>query len=778
MKLQNSILCLVLIAGISFAQNKVAIQTFNETSNAGKPYLMDAGPLLEKFYKANRINLEELAKHDQTILKKTNSIVSWNVGDKKSWWAEDLVSNQFYSVPSTCYAVGVHCYVFVEDSSWTKGRVDQHAVDQIVNAFDNTTPANTNKGVYQMDVETFGNPPNINNDPNPKIVILLLNIRDGYVPGTSSGYTAGYFTGYNETNATNSNKTEFYYMDCYPMNLTNPSSLATGLQITAHEFQHMIQWNYHSINPNSTFFNEGCSMIAEVVCGYPLRLQSYYSAANQTNVPMMSWSGNPPGNVLSDYARAARFFLYIKEQFGVSALAKFVQSALTDVNAFDIDVFPKLSPSTSRRFKDVMVDWYIANYMNNTSVNSKWGYTYAGLPVMAARSVGNPNVSNYNDSVYKLGVQYFTYSVGSNLTMNINLKGNTGLVVKAIKSGAGGTQMVDGTMLGNMMNFSMPDFGGPNVSSVTFMVCQNDFYFFDPNKPPTQQDGPYNYSYTSTGTVSNKVQEIAYDTGLEPIGVLGLTPGDSVAVIFDGVGGAKLDSIRVALRNNLAPVHGGVYAYVGSGTRLGGKALAAPLTLVGITTPPVPYPPHWTNWVKVDLRSYNISASNSFVAMFVVEGTYPGSNRVMVTDYLSSSMYHSMFCDSTGSWVYYSDKGNPGYIFLNMIRAYVSFGPSDVKQIVELKPVSFKVEQNYPNPFNPGTVISYQLPTLGNVEIKIYDVLGQEIATLVNEEKPAGKYQTVWNGTDNFGSKVTSGVYFYMVKAGNNIETKKMILMK
>jgi photosystem II stability/assembly factor-like uncharacterized protein len=85
----------------------------------------------------------------------------------------------------------------------------------------------------------------------------------------------------------------------------------------------------------------------------------------------------------------------------------------------------------------------------------------------------------------------------------------------------------------------------------------------------------------------------------------------------------------------------------------------------------------------------------------------------------------------------------------------------------------FKLEQNYPNPFNPNTVISYQLPVNSNVTLKVYDVLGNEVATLVNEEKPAGRYEV-----DFTASSLTSGVYFYKLAAGNYLVTKKMILMK
>ena len=88
-------------------------------------------------------------------------------------------------------------------------------------------------------------------------------------------------------------------------------------------------------------------------------------------------------------------------------------------------------------------------------------------------------------------------------------------------------------------------------------------------------------------------------------------------------------------------------------------------------------------------------------------------------------------------------------------------------------PTAFALYQNYPNPFNPSTKISWQSPVNGWQTLKIYDLLGNEIATLVNEEKPAGNYEIVFNAVN-----LTSNVYFYKLKIGDNITIRKMVLMK
>ncbi|MBU1634629.1 carboxypeptidase regulatory-like domain-containing protein [bacterium] len=91
----------------------------------------------------------------------------------------------------------------------------------------------------------------------------------------------------------------------------------------------------------------------------------------------------------------------------------------------------------------------------------------------------------------------------------------------------------------------------------------------------------------------------------------------------------------------------------------------------------------------------------------------------------------------------------------------------------------YELCQNYPNPFNPQTTISYQLPICNKVSLKVYDILGQEVRTLVNENKSAGCHSVVWDGRDNLGSYVCSGVYFYYLKAGDEFsQTKKLLLIK
>lgn len=99
---------------------------------------------------------------------------------------------------------------------------------------------------------------------------------------------------------------------------------------------------------------------------------------------------------------------------------------------------------------------------------------------------------------------------------------------------------------------------------------------------------------------------------------------------------------------------------------------------------------------------------------------------------------------------------------------------TDIKyNYLSSNPSSYRLNQNYPNPFNPSTVIRYSLPQSGLVSLKVYDVLGQQVAVLLNSEQSAGTHEINFNA-----SKLSSGIYFYTIHAGNFISTKKMLLLK
>ncbi|SVD63787.1 uncharacterized protein METZ01_LOCUS416641, partial [marine metagenome] len=130
-----------------------------------------------------------------------------------------------------------------------------------------------------------------------------------------------------------------------------------------------------------------------------------------------------------------------------------------------------------------------------------------------------------------------------------------------------------------------------------------------------------------------------------------------------------------------------------------------------------------------------------------------------------------------------------GYTFtdydvrVNMVYYYMleaettsdTFGPITIKVS---PPDDFTLDQNFPNPFNPSTTIRYEIPKQTKVILKVYNLLGQEVKTLVNATQQAGFHTIIWTGLNGAGNAVSSGLYFYRLETGEFSRAKKMLLLK
>jgi hypothetical protein len=173
----------------------------------------------------------------------------------------------------------------------------------------------------------------------------------------------------------------------------------------------------------------------------------------------------------------------------------------------------------------------------------------------------------------------------------------------------------------------------------------------------------------------------------------------------------------------------------------------------------------------------------------------------LATDY-SGRIYHGLTfsSDKGNTWFDLPISGfsagfNEDMVINHSNRIYAAstdgifYGEADslVVSVGNIEPTkTFSLSQNFPNPFNPSTKIKYTIPSVSLrqaqsdswVTLKVYDVLGNEIATLVNEEKQPGNYEVEFNVAQVSRPELSSGVYFYQLKAGSYIETKKMVLIK
>ena len=174
-------------------------------------------------------------------------------------------------------------------------------------------------------------------------------------------------------------------------------------------------------------------------------------------------------------------------------------------------------------------------------------------------------------------------------------------------------------------------------------------------------------------------------------------------------------------------------------------------------------------------------------------GVQPGFDEVVftITTQLDAEQagkelcLDSCFYPPANEWLWSSDTGtaepgSTGDIFpaWDGPHCFTVSGGSAVTERDPGVPATFALSQNYPNPFNPVTTMNFDLPVKARVTITIYNVLGQRIRTLVDQDLAAGRYTEEWNGSGDDGTKVASGIYFYKIEAGSFVATKKMMLLK
>jgi photosystem II stability/assembly factor-like uncharacterized protein len=179
------------------------------------------------------------------------------------------------------------------------------------------------------------------------------------------------------------------------------------------------------------------------------------------------------------------------------------------------------------------------------------------------------------------------------------------------------------------------------------------------------------------------------------------------------------------------------------------------------------------NWAQISEHSaYSVSI---FEGDYVVAGLREGQGMLFSSDKGDSWINLSEGLPSNSS-VTWTSIDHLGFLYAGFSGRSLFKSVSEVTSVVRksmFPEVNFVLSQNYPNPFNPTTSISYQIKERGLVQLRVYNILGKEVVTLVKEEQTQGYYSAKFNG-----SNLPSGVYFYQLKAGEFIQTKKMILIK
>ena len=298
----------------------------------------------------------------------------------------------------------------------------------------------------------------------------------------------------------------------------------------------------------------------------------------------------------------------------------------------------------------------------------------------------------------------------------------------------------------------------------------------------TQSDTGYKFADRDDWTLAPTVADVNSDGKDEVyvgafykgiVYVIGDTDGDATTFTTDEWG--AIDSLATTWGTTKV---GNKYAL---GAAAHNNAFGDPAVFVG----------HGAGFRKYDFTGTDIFSSASYTTTDYTIGSghidsmqTGGVNKMFAGSNLDGDKYGEVLLAYQGvSDSLYagtdSAMANPNRVFIRVLEWTGASTELAVKGIVLITPEDYKLSQNYPNPFNPTTTIEYTLPIASQLSISIFNVMGQEVATVLPlQDKQAGTYRVSWNGMDNNGNQVASGTYFYSMRFGNFTKTKQMTFMK
>lgn len=370
------------------------------------------------------------------------------VGDTMTFWAWDLtrMPPPWILVPATCRAVGEYCYVFVADDQWNVN-MDSADVALVVERFDQVTPADPTRGIYEIDTETFGPAPD-ELDQDPKIYIFYSAL--GCFMGTCFDGYFSVFNQYTEEEARemggHSNEVEMFYMSCDPINPTANSTLS----VLAHEFEHMIHWN---MDPDeASWVDEGCAEYAMYLYGYP--------------DPITGFPQNPDDNLIVwdnswvDYIQTYLFMMYFTGHYGGDpAITALVSEAANSIAGVENTLTGLGFVET---FEEVFTAWTVANFLDDTSIDEgQYGYPRIDLPPFSARQHSTYPVAEQQATVQHWAADYIRFVNGSPILLSWDGQDNSVFSLQLLKLDEVVPTTVEDAPLDSLQagEFQLPGFG-------------------------------------------------------------------------------------------------------------------------------------------------------------------------------------------------------------------------------------------------------------------------------------------------------------------------------
>lgn len=775
------------------SQDQAAIDALPVATKAAPAVTISAGALVNLDGTANAA----LDYNDGDLNEDGNVVV---VGYGRGFWDKSyqLFPTLDELVPASLRAVGEHCYIYVADDQWNVN-VDQADVDTLLTAFEKSTPADPNKGIYQICTSTFGQP--TDTDGDSRIIILLANLRDEYEVASGDASAdipkAGDFDTRHELSVDenpHSNQADMVFIDAYPI-----VEAGYAEQALATYFTNMI---LHGVDPDEeAWLSEALASMAMDLCGYGYTNFRY--PAEKPVIPAdaplntwTGWTGGHPGTDLNERNRGYLVMRYIYDQFGgvapLSALAADEENGLASLNAV---LAANGGTDTWNLLTDVALA-ALADKTDDPTYGNKYGYVSTDL--RSATVVEIPfKTDEFQDDLQTWSLNYHLIKAKNNpgkvkfngqddAQFKIRVVTLDPLSITSVEPGAGNEVEFDLPQTDQSIYLAITRNGEGPVGPASYVVSKDlaapEFLSFKAFQNPSVTR-VIDFHFVSSERLYQDVPPVE--------GPVITATSEEGKNVFTGELVYSSDENGVYnYKASLELANDGNYTFVASGQDAGGtnfaditvsatikKALPSQTTdLVSTLVPGRLIIP--ANALRNSTTIMAISDINEKAIDFGSADLQLQRQATLQMSFEGYSENSRVFRLENGEWRFVggeiSKDGKTISVLVDRLGKY-SVREADAEQLAELEstPDSYRLSQNYPNPFNPTTTINYDLPQEGQVTIKVFDILGQEVATLVDGHFAPGYYKVTFDA-----ERLATGVYFYQIKAGEFKQLKKMMVVK
>lgn len=757
---------------------------FESTEQAG-PYVIHVTDMLSRRPEAVAA-LEDFRRRKSEGLTMLGKVSTDTVGDTLTFRVYNFATSTTETEDFILKAANsiAQIWVAVGESTGPGGNghvTDQHVAD-LSTALESSTPAgsyNPSAGILANNIAVFGNPPNVDGDN--KSDILLYDIIDGGVPG--GGFIAGYFNPADLSPLGGGNNRDILYMDSNQGLLLRTFDAFLGT--AAHELQHVIHANYSTTE--ETFVNEGLSEWAEIMNGYPGRFMRYLADAAERGLSLFSWDGR---NL--DYERAGLVTTYLAQRTDPLTAGSITREPRNGRSGYN-----QVLATRGLTFEELIVDFHTATLLNGSGLTTDPDYGFAATTFAGTKVTLEPTVTIdgrtasetvRRDTVKGGAVLYRVWTdvedfeltaapwVEGGQTRDLTLGRASLRAVIEYPDGTTDIQDLElepnGRLFSGMIDrFTLIFVHKKPVSSAAIGGVASDRLIYD-----------YSASWRGSGETTVTTQ---YDNG-QPDLFLSIPASQHFATRFPIADSARttLDvaSIAIYYSNQFS---GGPSDLLPRDFTLNvwSDSAGAPHELL-FSKEIIDPRPNEDVFQGQPLRFLDIDLSNEAIpalpsAVHIGASNAGSDGNTIVTGIAVFDVENVSFLsgDRGNTWAAMWDVSLQSGESLNekMSAVRLQVLVADVVSVedeLEL-PTRLTLEQNFPNPFNPTTTIQYSLPAAADVSLRVYDILGREIARLVHETQPAGVYRVSVDA-----GRWASGMYVYSLQAGDQRLMRNMVLLK